>query len=209
MKIEIIPSLIAKNQKELNKIYNKIKVASVIQLDIMDEKFVKNKSLWFNLELPKHKYEAHLMIQNPRDFITNNIDFADIFIVQIESCKNQGELIDLIKFVHKNKKKFYLGLNPRTPVSKIKNYLGKIDGVLVMTVMPGKYGAKFMPEMLKKVSEIRQLKPKLDIEVDGSMNPNTIKLARLNGANKFSVGSFVHDSKYAKDALKKLKMALQ
>ncbi len=201
MKTEIIPSLIAQDQKTLDRIYKRIKIAGTIHLDVMDGTFVKNRSLWFSFVLPKHKYEAHLMTTRPEMFIGKNIKSINTFIANIETLSNPD---DLISFVHSQKRKIYLALNPETHVSRIRKYLKKIDGVMVMTVVPGKYGAKFIPLMAKKIKEIRRANKNLDIEVDGSVNDKTIKLLKEAGANKFSVGAYIQKSKDVNEAIRNL-----
>ena len=62
MEKKIVPAIIAKNQTELNASLSKVlDYFDLIQLDIMDNKFVPNTSLFFNFSLPKSKckYEAH------------------------------------------------------------------------------------------------------------------------------------------------------
>jgi len=75
MKPIIVPSIIAKNQKELDKRYERIKdYSNKFQLDVMDSKFVKNSSINFNFSMPnkKKKFEAHLMIKNPKKWVEKN-----------------------------------------------------------------------------------------------------------------------------------------
>ena len=73
MKKTIVASIIAKSQKELNERIKKVNSLNRIQLDIMDGKFVKNKSLMFDFKVPKgKKYEAHLMVSNPLAWIKKN-----------------------------------------------------------------------------------------------------------------------------------------
>ena len=204
MKKEVIPSLIAKNQKELNERFSKIKSQfKIFQLDIMDGKFVKNKSLMFNFKLPKgkFKYEAHLMVKNPKVWIIKNWKKADTIIFHIESTNDSKYLIKLIK---SKKRKVGIAINPKTNVKKIIPFLNSIDMVLIMTVIPGKYGSKFLPNVLKKVKEIRKLKPKLNIEVDGGINNKTIARAKKAGANRFILGSYLQKSKNVKKAKGKL-----
>jgi ribulose-phosphate 3-epimerase len=208
MKKTIIPSIIAKSQKELEENTAKVaKYASAIQLDIMDGKFVRNRSLDFDFKLPKTrcKVEAQLMIKNPEKWIEKNWKKADIIIPSFEGCRNFDDVIELI---HKKGKKAGIGINPETSVGKIRKYLGKVEQITVMTVHPGKYGAKFLPGVLKKVRQIRKLKPKLDIEVDGGINPETIKKAVKAGANKFVCGSYIQKAKDVKKAIIILKKRL-
>ena len=202
MKADIIPSIIAKDQKEFNRIYKKIKTFPVVHLDVMGGHFVNNLSMWFPFKLQKHRFEAHLMTTKPERFIGRHHDKFNKFIVHIETTKNPD---DLIKFVKSKKRRIYLALNPETPISKIKKYLNKIDGVHIMTVHPGQYGAKFLPRTLNKIKQLRKLKPKLNIEVDGGITPETIGKVRKAGANQFVVGSYIQKHRNIKKAIAALK----
>lgn len=202
--MEIIPSIIAKNQKELDKRINKIKNHfSLIQLDIMDGKFVKNKSLNFDFKLPKgkQKYEAHLMLKTPEIWIKKNYKKCNTIIFHIEAVNNPEEIIKLIK----SKKKIVgIAINPKTKIKKIKPFLKKISMVTILTVNPGKYGARFISSSLKKVKELKKLNSRLNIEIDGGINDKTIKKVKLTGANKYISGSYLQKSKNIKISKSKL-----
>jgi len=209
---KVIPSLIAKSQKELEKRFDRIKnYSKIFHLDIMDGKFVKNKSLFFDFILPKKrfKYEAHLMIKKPEKWIKKNWKKSNLIIFHIESLKNEAEVKNLIKLIKSKRKKVGICINPKTKIKKIINYLNLIDRISVMTVNPGRYGGKFLPDTLKKVKDIRKLKPKLDIEIDGSVNLKTINRASDSGANSFVVGSFLQKSKNPKKAIEDLKKRIR
>jgi ribulose-phosphate 3-epimerase len=102
-------------------------------------------------------------------------------------------------------KKIGFVLNPKTPISKLTGFLNDIDQVLIMTVNPGFYGSPFLPEMLEKISDLRKLKPKLDIEVDGGITDKTIGLVDKVGANMFVSGSYVVKSDNVEEAINSLK----
>lgn len=205
MKTLIIPAIIATSQEELNKRINKVKdYLLLLQLDIMDGKFVPTHSIDFDFKLPKTNcsYEAHLMVNNPEKWIKKHWKIADIILVHIESCKEPEKIMKLVKT---KGKKIGFVLNPETTIEKIKPYLNKIDQVLVMTVDPGYYGSPFLPETLDKVRELRKLKPNLDIEVDGGIDSNTIEQAYKAGANLFVSGSYLQKSEDVKKAIEDLK----
>jgi len=68
-----------------------------------------------------------------------------------------------------------------------------------MTVHPGFGGQSFRPEQMAKVKRARSLSGKLDIEVDGGINPQTAQLSIENGANVLVAGtSIFHAKDYAK-----------
>ncbi|MBW2974579.1 ribulose-phosphate 3-epimerase [Candidatus Woesearchaeota archaeon] len=207
VKNKIVPAIIAKSQEELDKRIDKVKdYFEILQLDVMDGIFVPTHSIDFDFKLPKTKcrYEAHLMVDNPYEWIVKNNEAADIFLVHIESCREPEKVIGLVR---SKGKKIGFVINPKTPLEKIKPYLDRIDQVLVMTVDPGYYGSPFLPEALDKVRELRELKPGLDIEVDGGINADTIKKAYQAGANLFVCGSYLQKSGDVKKAAEGLEKA--
>ena len=211
MKKIIIPSIIAKSQKELNQRIKKVsKHARILQLDVMDGKFVKNKSFNFDFKVPKwKKYESHLMIKTPESWINKHSKKVHTIIFHIESCKTSHEIRKIISLIKMDKRKVGIAINPKTPTTKIKPFLKEVDMILVMTVNPGKYGSKFLPATLKKVKDLRKDNPKLKIEVDGGINDKTISLASKAGANQFVVGSYLQKSKDIKKDIKKLKSLIR
>ena len=205
MNKKIIPAIIAKNQEEFSKNILKVKdFVEIIQLDFMDGEFVPNTSIDFDFELPETKcsFEAHLMINNPLDWIKKNFEKVDTILVHFESCDNHREIISFVK--SKNRRMGFV-LNPETPISSIKKYLDEIDQVLIMTVNPGFYGSPFLPEVIDKISELRKISPNIDIEVDGGITDKTIELVNDAGTNLFVSGSFIVKSDDIKKAVEILK----
>ena len=203
-KKEIIPAIIAKSQEELDESLSKvIENVRTIQLDIMDNDFVPNTSLYFDFNLPKSNcsYEAHLMVSDPLNWIEKQGEKVDAILIHHESKYEPESLIPYVKDLGK---RVGLVLNPETPISEIKSYLDEIDQVLIMTVKPGFYGSPFLPEMLEKISELRKMKPNLDIEVDGGITDKTIKKVYDAGANMFVSGSYILKAKSIPSSIKTL-----
>lgn len=208
MKPLIIPSIIAKEQDEFEALVKKAEsVAQLMQLDIMDGEFVPNDSLAFEFLMPQteSKFEAHMMVNDPELWIDKFSDHADTLIPPIESCEDPMKIIELVKSMGK---RVGFALNPATPIESITGFIDEIDQVIIMTVEPGFYGSAFVPQTLEKVRKLRKLRPDLDIEVDGSMNPDTIKQAYAAGANKFVVGSYLMKADDIIEATKTLKKIL-
>jgi len=209
MKKIIIPAVIAKTQKELDDIFSRIKdSARLLQLDIMDGKFVPNNSLDFDFRLPEKKYlyEAHLMIDNPENWVEENGERVDTVIAHFESVKNPERIIESVKT---KGKKIAFALNPETDTDLILNYLDDIDQVLIMTVNPGFYGGKFLPEMSDKIRRLRKLRSGLDIEVDGGIKPDTIEEVCKAGANMFVSGSYLVNSDDVKERIRILEKKIK
>ena len=96
----IIPAIIAKNQQELdNRLERVINHVDLIQLDVMDNKFVPNNSLFFDFNLPEINcnFEAHLMVIEPEKWIEKNWNKVDLILVHLESCKNPHRIIQNVK----------------------------------------------------------------------------------------------------------------
>jgi len=187
----IIPAVIATTQKELDDILNKIGTrAALLQLDVMDGKFVPNNSLDFDFRVPSKKftYEAHLMIENPGEWIDQHHEKIETIIAHFEAVTDPQTLIESIK---SRQKRAAFALNPETEIDSIRDYLTELDQVLIMTVHPGFYGSPFLLEMMDKIRTLRNLRPELDIEVDGGIKPDTIEMVDEAGANMFVSGSYL------------------
>lgn len=207
MKALIIPAIIAKTQRELSEMLLLLEgKVERIMLDIMDGCFVPNESLNFEIQVPNtFEYEAHLMVTEPTRRIEEIASKVDWIIFHIETL-NCVEIA--LNYAKKLGVKVLLALNPETPLEKVLPYIKKVDGVLVMTVDPGEYGAKFIPNALKKVEKLREVDKDILIEVDGGMSPENVKKAKKAGANNFASGSYILRSGDIERALKNLKSAV-
>ena len=208
MRKEVVPSIIARTQEELDYRLDKVDFSSIIHLDVMDAKFVDNSSLDFDFNLFKidHIFEAHLMVEKPEEWIEKNWNKVDCFLVHIESCKDPMKLINIVR---EKGKRIGFVLNPETSVDNIADFLGEIDQLLVMTVNPGSYGSRFLPEVLHKVKQLRALKSDLDIEVDGGINDKTIEEVLNSGANLFVSGSHLMNADDSEKVFNDLMLLLE
>lgn len=206
--IEIVPAILVKSKEELNERLREVEpYVNRVQIDIMDGKFVPNKTIQpedmkdFKTNLIK---EAHLMVENNEKYVEDFLNLGfDVIIVHYESCKNIPEIIKKVK---DRGKKMALAINPPTPLSAIKDYLNDLDMVLIMTVNPGFSGQGFLPEVMPKIRELREMRKDFDIEVDGGIKLGTVKLAAEAGANIFASCSGIFkqdDKKEVIDAMKK------
>lgn len=174
--------------------------AQYVHYDVMDGMYVPSISFGLPVLKTIRKYtdrlfDVHLMIEKPERYIKDFVDAgADIITVHADACTHLDATIDLIK---KSGVMAGVAINPATPVSNIIHVLDKVDMVLIMTVNPGFGGQSLIPYTLDKVRELseicRQKKLKLDIEVDGGVNMNTIDDVLEAGANIIVAGSAVFE----------------
>lgn len=210
MDIKISPSVLASDfanlEAELEKCSNG--GAELIHLDVMDGHFVPNISIGAPVIAALDKvcdtpFDVHLMISDPLFYIDDFIKAgADIITFHVECESDIEKTID--KIVDAGCKAA-LAVKPNTPIEAVYPYLDKLSMVLVMTVEPGFGGQSFMESTMPKIKELRAKCPELDIQVDGGINADTIKIAGRAGANIFVAGSAVFKSDDPAATIKLLK----
>jgi ribulose-phosphate 3-epimerase len=202
-KIKISPSILSADFSQLGEEIKRLEEAGadLIHVDVMDGHFVPNltigppviKVLKKNCSI---KFDVHLMISPVHKYIESYSDAgADIITIHPEATEDLSASINKIREL---KKKVGLSLNPETGVSVIKNYLSRIDLVLIMSVKPGFGGQKFMPEVLDKIKELKKIQKDkgidFDIEIDGGINFENAKIAIEAGANILVSGTTIFKS---------------
>ena len=202
--IGIVPSILSADMTRLGDQVRDVERAGAqrIQIDVMDGHFVPNITMGPMIveavrrctSLP---LEAHLMISNPEAFIDTFAKAgADVIIVHQEASPHLHRLVQQIK---RAGKQAAIALTPSTPLVMLEDILSLLDMVLIMTVNPGFGGQEFIPEMLPKISRLRQtIKERglhCDIEVDGGIHEATIADAVRAGANLLVSGSGVYNDK--------------
>lgn len=197
---KIIPTILATTYTQFEEQFKKVSpFFDLIQIDVMDGKFVNNQSFAdisdinnINLET---KFELHLMVEHPIKEIKKweNVKNIVRIIFHIESKDSPEEVIKTIKNLGVE---IGIALNPETDTDTIEPYTNQIDEVLFLTVHPGKQGANFLPNVGKKISNFKLLitnfgKMRPMIAVDGGINANNIKQVRDWGVNTFCIGSAI------------------
>tara|TARA_B100001121_G_scaffold294774_1_gene298598 strand:+ start:623 stop:1282 length:660 start_codon:yes stop_codon:yes gene_type:complete len=202
-KIQVSPSILSADFSQLGNEIKRLEEAGadLIHVDVMDGHFVPNltigppviKTLKKNCSI---KFDVHLMISPVHKYIEAYSDAgADIITIHPEATDDLSASINKIKEL---KKKAGVSLNPKTKISVIKDYLDQIDLVLIMSVNPGFGGQKFMPEVLDKIKELKDIQKKqnldFDIEIDGGINFENSKDAIAAGANILVSGTTIFKS---------------
>ena len=199
-KIKISPSILSADFSKLAEEIKRLEDggADLIHVDVMDGHFVPNLTIGPPVIKSLRKYttipfDVHLMISPVHKYIKDYADAgSDIITIHPEATNNLEESISHIKEL---KKKVGVSLNPNSSIDLIRNKLDKVDLVLVMSVFPGFGGQKFMPEIIPKIKELKEIKDNkklnFDIEVDGGINFKTAKTVIEAGANILVSGTTI------------------
>lgn len=170
--------------------------ADWLHLDVMDGHFVDNISFGpqFVQTLTSTNdffYDVHLMIERPDHYLDRFIKAgADNLTVHVEADHDVAESLRRIRAAGV---KAGLSLRPETDFSLVEPYLDQIDLLLVMTVVPGFGGQKFMLETMASVAAAKKYRAarglSFHIEVDGGIYEDTAVTARDHGANVLVAGT--------------------
>lgn len=184
--------------------------AEYIHIDVMDGVFVPTISFGMPIiksirPLTDKIFDIHLMIEEPIRYVDEFTALgADIITVHVEACKDTAATLKRIKELGV---KAGITLNPDTPLSDVREFLPLADMLLIMSVVPGFGGQKFIEASLDKLREAVILRDELglnyDIEIDGGVNFDNIRDIHEAGANIIVAGSAVFKGNAA-DNVKKL-----
>ena len=170
-----------------------------IHVDIMDGKFVSNKTMPFSemrhiYQYTSKRLDVHLMVDEPSKYIPLyaelNCEYISFHVEVLEDIEKD------LKMIKDYSIKCGLAIKPNTKVSTLIPYLPYLDYILVMSVEPGKGGQEFIKESEYKIKEIRALLDSYNINavvnVDGGINNNTISMCK--DADIVVAGSYIINS---------------
>lgn len=199
----IAPSLLSANFLDLAtdcKMLNESQ-ADWYHLDVMDGRFVPNISfgpmlIEFFRKATTKVCDVHLMIEEPGKYAEAfKKAGADILSVHIEACPHLHRNIQQIKGLGMQAG---VAINPHTPVDALKDILGDIDLVCMMSVNPGFGGQSFIPHTIEKIKQLRAMIDerglKVKIEIDGGVTLENAKAIVAAGADVLVAGNTVFKS---------------
>ena len=209
--IKIAPSILAAdlmNMKEEIELVDNYG-AEYIHIDVMDGQYVENIAFGPNIvkslrPITKKILDVHLMITPVAKYIDAFIKAgADIISFHPDADKNTQ---DIIKQIKSNNCKVGIAVHPKINISDIEIFLDEIDCVIVMTVVPGFGGQKFMHSEINKITELANIRKErnlnYEIEVDGGINSETAQICKDANADVLVAGSYIFSN--SKEDYKKI-----
>ena len=199
--VKIAPSILAADLLNIkNEVINVDNAgAEFIHIDVMDGHFVPNLSFGYNMvktlrPITNKILDVHLMISPVEPFIKEFINAgSDIISFHPEADKNTKEIISTIK---KSNCKVGIAVHPNIKIEEIKEFLNDVDLVIIMTVIPGFGGQKFLEDQVNKISALKKIRKNInanyEIEIDGGINYQTSKICIDKGADILVAGSYVY-----------------
>ena len=203
--VEISTSILSVKKGEESKTFFALEKAKTdyFHIDVMDGKFVEKDTYQKMLEYASYikrisnlPLDIHLMVE---DINTAIDDFAsvepNIITFHYEACKNNEEVMEVIRKIKNNNCKVGISVKPETDIKEIYEFLPYVHMCLVMTVEPGKGGQTLLTDMVNKIAELKEYIQKnnleVDIEADGGINLTTAEAVKKAGANILVSGTAI------------------
>lgn len=186
--------------------------ADLIHVDIMDGHFVPNLTLGPQLVAAVRKrtrlpIDVHLMVENPRAFVRPFHEAgADWISLHVEATVHLHKDLTMIRDLGR---KAGVALNPGTPIQTLREVLGNVDFILLMSVDPGWGGQSFIPRSLDKIRELKAWlrEERLDapVQVDGGLKLDNLEETFRAGMDIAVAGSAIFEAPDPAETIREMK----
>lgn len=191
--VRVVPAILTEDPEKLRAMIRLAETfTDYVQVDVMDGQFVPSRSIsWEDMEKLEAglNWEVHLMVRRPEEYLAGfRRAGARRAIFHYEASPAPREVIRAVKSTGLEAG---LAVNPETAVSAITPLVNELDSVLFLSVNPGFYGSKFIPEVVDKVAELRRVRPDIETGIDGGVKESNIAEVAGSGVSVIYVGSAV------------------
>lgn len=200
--IEVVPGVLERTAAETNRAVRAWGgVADWVHIDVADGQLVPNTALVDPSDAGKVKvggrgsdisfaeFEVHLMVEEPARYVASWVRAGAKRLIAHVKAPGIRDFLRSAK--RRANVETWIAADSMTPVGRLQPFLGRVDGVTIMSVTAGHAGQDFQPAMLSKVSKVKSLKPNLPVEMDGGINEWTAPAARAAGADRLVATSYL------------------
>ncbi len=192
---QIVPAILTDDKDKFSYFVQKLKEFKCdwVQVDFADNKFVPHKTLLpddidaFVLTNLTQKLEAHLMTVEPVQY------FMSLYQLGFQRVAMHWEAVsedvDSVQTAKEYGLEIGLAINPETSIDEVKEAVDIFDYILFLSVTPGKQGGEFIPEVLNKIKEFKNMHPSKEVNIDGGVNATNIEEVAEAGVDKIIIGS--------------------
>ena len=217
-RILMAPSILSADFTRLGEAVTMVEAggADFIHVDVMDGHYVPNLTIGPPVvkalkRICSAPLDVHLMITNADETVDWYLDAgADAITVHAEACKHLHRVVRRIREAGAAPA---VSLNPGTPVSAVRDVLGEVDMVLIMSVNPGVGGQSFIERSVSRIAEVRARGEEEGvsplIQVDGGITLDTVGRAAAAGARCFVAGNAVFCAEDPAGAMNAIRVAAQ
>jgi len=214
--VKIAPSILSADFSRLGDEIKAVEDAGAdwIHVDVMDGHFVPNITIGPPViesirKVTKLPLDVHLMIEHADCYVKSFAEAgADLLTVHVEACPHLSRTLQTIRELDV---RAGVVLNPATPLSSLEEVLHEIDMVLLMSVNPGFSGQSFIPSVLDKASNLRDImshyEDEIEMQVDGGVRVDNAGKIKEAGASVLVAGSAIFNSKDYKKTIQQLRDA--
>ena len=214
--VKIAPSILSADFSRLGDEIKAVEDAGAdwIHVDVMDGHFVPNITIGPPViesirKVTKLPLDVHLMIEHADCYVKSFAEAgADLLTVHVEACPHLSRTLQTIRELDV---RAGVVLNPATPLSSLEEVLHEIDMVLLMSVNPGFSGQSFIPSVLDKASNLRDImshyEDEIEMQVDGGVRVDNAGEIKEAGASVLVAGSAIFNSKDYKKTIQQLRDA--
>jgi ribulose-phosphate 3-epimerase len=180
-----------------------------LHIDLSDGIFTNNKlmeieDVWWPGGV---RADLHVMYQKPFEHTAALIALQpQLIIVHAEA---EGDFLQFAKLLHGHGIEAGVALLPETAVETVKPALQLIDHVLIFSGKLGHFGGHADLKLLKKVKQLKELKPTLEIGWDGGVSDRNAKQLAEGGVDVLNAGGYLHGTQDAAQAYARLKALVE
>lgn len=204
--MNIIPALLEKTFEDIRERLSRLDSSGqIVQIDIADNTLT-NSSTFLDVdrlqEIHNHKFEIHFMVKDPESILKRKIPNVESIILHTQLDRPLNEELTYYKRLGY---KVGISINPEESIEIIEGISHILDKAQFMTVIPGKQGSTFIPEVLDKIMEFNNIYSSIKTQVDGGIKKEHLPSLLKLGIDNVVMGSYIFGSENPKDTLSSLK----